>query len=134
MDEQECIKMDVALACFVRSAVRGLIASDAELQRHELLVADFNAVITDGLNARVQSPNGKTARDVCKYYLRLAEENADVEERKYLGLVQRRIEEGNLSNLIRERVERRAERTVLREAIVDVYSKLINCLCVNEPF
>ena len=84
--------------------------------------------------ARVQSPHGKTAQDVCRYYLKIAEENADADEKKYLPLVRRRIEEGNLSNLIRQRVERRAEKTVLREAIVDVYSKLINCLRVNEPF
>ena len=134
MDEQECIKSDVALACFIRSALRGLIAVDAELQNHGLLVADFNAVIKDGLDAKVQSPHGKTARDVCRYYLKIAEENADADEKKYLSLVRRRIEEGNLSNLIRQRVERRAEKTVLREAIVDVYSKLINCLRVNEPF
>ena len=53
MDEQECIKSDVALACFVRAALRGLIASNAELLPHDVLVKDFNAVIKDGLNAKV---------------------------------------------------------------------------------
>ena len=49
MDEQECVKSDVALACFVRAALRGLIASNAELLPHDVLVKDLNAVIKDGL-------------------------------------------------------------------------------------
>ncbi len=134
MDEQECVKSDVALACFIRAALRGLIAGDAELLPHMVLVKDFNAVIRDGLNAKVSSPNGKTAKEVCQHYLKLATENADADEKRYLPLVQRRIEEGNLSSLIRARVQKRAEKTVFREAITDVYSTLINCLCANEPF
>jgi hypothetical protein len=134
MDEQECVKSDVALACFVRSALRGLIADNAELLPHELLVRDFNAVIKDGLNTKVASSNGKTARQVCQHYLKIATQNADTDEKKYLPLVKRRIEEGNLSDLIRTRVQRRAEKTVYHEAIVDVYSTLINCLRNNEPF
>ena len=72
MDEQECIKSDVALACFVRAALRGLIASEAELLPHDVLVKDFNAVIKDGLNAEVSSPLGKTARQVCQHYLKFS--------------------------------------------------------------
>ncbi len=134
MDEQECVKSDVALACFIRAALRGLIASDAELSPHELLVKDFNAVIKDGLNAKASSPHGKTARQVCQHYLNVAAENADDDEKQYLWLVKRRIEEGSLSDLIRARVQRRAEKTDFQEAIIDVYSTLINCLGVNEPF
>jgi gamma-glutamyl:cysteine ligase YbdK (ATP-grasp superfamily) len=134
MDEQECVKSDVALACFVRAALRGLIADNAALLPHELLVKDFNAVIKDGLNAKVSSPNGKTARQVCQHYLKIASQNAGADEKKYLPLVERRIEEGNLSDLIRSKVQRRAEKTVYHEAIVDVYSTLINCLRNNEPF
>jgi gamma-glutamyl:cysteine ligase YbdK (ATP-grasp superfamily) len=58
MDEQECIKSDVALSCFVRSALRGLLDTDTALSSHEVLVKDFNAVITDGLNAKVSNTNG----------------------------------------------------------------------------
>jgi gamma-glutamyl:cysteine ligase YbdK (ATP-grasp superfamily) len=134
MDEQECVKSDVALACFVRAALRGSIADNAELLPHELLVRDFNAVIKDGLNAKVSSSNGKTARQVCQHYLKIAAQNADADEKKYLPLVERRIEEGNLSDLIRSKVQKRADKTVYHEAIVDVYSTLINCLRNNEPF
>ena len=134
MDEQECIKSDVALACFVRAAVRGLIAENIELLSHEVLVEDFNAVIRDGLNAEVSNPYGKTARQVCQHYLNLALEHADADEKKYLWLVGRRIAEGSLSERIRAGVLRRAEKTGFHDAIVDVYSTLIKCLIDNEPY
>ncbi len=51
MDEQECVKSDVAFACFVRAALRGLIASNTALLPHDVLVKDFNAIIVDGLRA-----------------------------------------------------------------------------------
>ena len=134
MDEQECIKSDVALACFIRAAVRGLMAENAELMPHETLVRDFNAVIRDGLNAQISNPNGKTARQICQNYLKLAQQHADAEEKKYLSLVERRILEGNLSEHIRNSVLRRAEKTSFPQAIQDVYSTLIKCLIDNEPY
>ena len=42
MDEQECVKSDVALSCFIRAALRGLIAKKAELLPHDVLVKDLN--------------------------------------------------------------------------------------------
>jgi len=134
MDEQECVKSDVALACFVRAVLRGLIASNIELLPHDVLVKNFNAVIRDGLNANVSSPLGKTARQVCQHYLNLAMEHADSDEKKYLWIIKKRIDEGNLSELIRNRVLRRTEKTSLGEAIVDVYSTLIKCLFDNEIY
>ena len=134
MDEQECVKSDVALACFVRATLRGLISQDAPLQSHVLLVKDFNAVVSDGLNAKTLNPEGKTARDVCQHFLKIAQENADENEKKYLWLIKKRIDEGNLSDLIRERVGRRASRTGMHEAIIEVYSTLIKSLNNNEPY
>lgn len=134
MDEQECVRSDVALACFIRAALRGLSADKSELLPHGVLVKDFNAVIKDGLYARVSSSHGKTAQQVCQYYLKVAMENADSDEKKYLPLVKRRIEEGNLSELILSRVERRAEKTSFREAVIGIYSTLIKNLRNNEPF
>jgi gamma-glutamyl:cysteine ligase YbdK (ATP-grasp superfamily) len=134
MDEQECIKSDVALACFVRAAIRGLNASNVELLSHDVLVKDFNKIIKDGLNAEVSSPHGKTARQVCQYYLRIAMEHATEDEKKYLWLVKKRIEEGSLSELIHERVLRRAQKTSFYQSIIDVYSTLIKCLIDNQPY
>jgi gamma-glutamyl:cysteine ligase YbdK (ATP-grasp superfamily) len=134
MDEQECIKSDVALACFIRAALKGLIKINAELLPHDVLVKDFNMVIKDGLNAKVSNPHGKTAKQVCQHYLNLAFEYADEDEKKYLWIVKKRIEEGSLSELIRNRVLRRTEKTDFQEAILSVYSTLIKCLYDNEPY
>jgi gamma-glutamyl:cysteine ligase YbdK (ATP-grasp superfamily) len=134
MDEQECVKSDVALACFVRAALRGLIASNAELLPQGVLVKDFNAIIKDGLNAKVSSPHGETSRQVCQYFLKLALEHTEEDEKKYLWLVRKRIEEGNLSELIKANVLRRAQKTDFHQAIVDVYSTLIKCLSDNQPY
>jgi gamma-glutamyl:cysteine ligase YbdK (ATP-grasp superfamily) len=134
IDEQECIKSDVALSCFVRAALRGLNASNVELLSHEVLVKDFNNIIRCGLNAEVLNPRGKTARQVCRIYLRIAMEHATEDEKKYLWLVKKRIEEGSLSELIHERVLRRAQKTSLDQSIMDVYSTLIKCLMDNQPY
>jgi gamma-glutamyl:cysteine ligase YbdK (ATP-grasp superfamily) len=134
MDEQECIRSDVALACFVRATLRGLLATNAELLPHNLLVKDFNTTIKSGLSAKVSSPNGKTARQVCQHYLKLAQEHSDGDEKKYLWLIEKRIANGCLSERIRADVLKRAEKTDFHQAVVDVYSILIRCLADNEPY
>jgi gamma-glutamyl:cysteine ligase YbdK (ATP-grasp superfamily) len=134
MDEQECIKSDVALACFIRAALRGMLFGDENLLPHEVLVKDFNAIIKDGLNAKVSTLRDETARQMCRRFLKLGLDHADADEKRYLWLVERRIEEGNLSELIRRNVLKHAQKTSLHEAIVNVYSTLIKCLCDNEPY
>ena len=134
MDEQECVKSDVALSCFIRSAIRGLMKEKTELFPHELLVKDFNSTITRGLAARVHNSQGHTAREVCNYFYGVAVDNAEDEEKKYLPVVRKRIDGGSLSETIRRRVQLRAQKTDLKEAIVGVYSKLIKCLVDNEPY
>jgi gamma-glutamyl:cysteine ligase YbdK (ATP-grasp superfamily) len=134
MDGQECVKSDVALSCFIRAALRGLIAEKMAPLPHEILVRDFNSVIAKGLNAKVLHPNGETARQVCQHLFNLALENAEEDEKKYLWIVEKRIKNGNLSELIRERVLRKAQKADLEEAILSVYSKLIKCLADNQPY
>ena len=134
MDEQECVKSDVALSCFIRAALRGLMAEKAEPLPHHLLVKDFNSIMANGLNAKVLHPQGETARQVCRYLLTLASENADDAEKKYLWVVQKRIENGNLSELIRERITKKAQKTDFKEAVLSVYSTLIKCLADNQPY
>jgi gamma-glutamyl:cysteine ligase YbdK (ATP-grasp superfamily) len=134
MDEQECIKSDVALSCFVRAAVRGLIASKTELTPHDLLVKDFNIVIKDGSKAQVSNPYGKTAGEVCQHYLKLAFEYAAADEKKYLWIIKKRLDYGCLSEIIQSRVLKRAEKTDFHEAVVNIYSTLIKCLFNNEPY
>jgi gamma-glutamyl:cysteine ligase YbdK (ATP-grasp superfamily) len=134
MDEQECVKSDVALSCFIRSALRGLMREKTELSPHELLVKDFNATIADGLKAKVHNPHGHTSREVCSHFYRVALDNAEDEEKKYLSVVKKRIEGENLSETIRRHVQLRTQKTDLKEAFVSVYSKLIKCLNDNEPY
>jgi len=134
MDEQECIKSDVAISCLIRAALRGMMEQQTELISHDVLVSDFNSVVSDGLNAMVLHPAGKTAREVCRYLCKLASDNATEQEKQYLWLIRKRIEQGNLSEMIREKVSRRAQKTDYAEAIRDVYSMLINCLADNQPF
>jgi gamma-glutamyl:cysteine ligase YbdK (ATP-grasp superfamily) len=134
MDEQECVKSDVALSCFIRAALRGLLAEKAEFLPHQLLVRDFRSVMANGLNAKVLHPKGETARQVCQHFFKLASENAEKDEKTYLWIVKKRIEEGNLSELIKSRVLKKAQKTDLKEAILSVYSTLIKCLSDNHPY
>jgi gamma-glutamyl:cysteine ligase YbdK (ATP-grasp superfamily) len=134
MDEQECIKSDVALSCFIRAVLRGLMNQGPEFLPHTVLVQDLNTIIINGLSASVHHPHGETARRVCEYYYNIALENATTEERKYLPIIQKRIERGNLSEILRERVEKKSQRTDFREAIIDIYSKLAECLAKNQPY
>jgi carboxylate-amine ligase len=133
-DEQECVKSDVALSCFIRAALRGLMKQEIEILPHSVLVSDLNSVMTKGLDAPVLNPYGSTARQVCQRLFRLAWDNADIEEKRFLDIVQKRIELGNLSDSIRRDVIKKAKRTDIHEAIRNVYSKLIKSLVANEPY
>ena len=135
MDEQECIKSDVALSCFVRALLRGMQREeDAELLPHEMLVKDFRSIMRMGLGAAVLHPGGCTARQVCQHFFEVARRNATSEEKKYLPIVQRRIENGSLSEAIRKNVEAKAEKTDFEDAVISVYSRLIKSLVDNEPY
>jgi len=134
MDEQECIKADVALSCFIRACLRGMLSQRTPYLPRDILIKDLNSVIKDGLEAKVQHPRGPTARDVCRYYFKIAFENASVEEKIYLPIVKKRIEEGSLSNLIRRDVLKKAQKTNLGEAVLSVYLKLVENLTENEPY
>jgi gamma-glutamyl:cysteine ligase YbdK (ATP-grasp superfamily) len=134
MDEQECIKSDVALSCFIRACTRGLLGENTETVSHETLVKDSKSIIKTGLNAKVLHPQGRTALQVCGHFYETAWRNASDEEKEFLPIIKKRIENGNLSEIIRERVQRRARKTDLREAIRDVYSGLTKSLRDNQPY
>jgi gamma-glutamyl:cysteine ligase YbdK (ATP-grasp superfamily) len=136
LDEQECVKSDVAVSCYIRAALRGLLSGEekSHLLPHELLVKDFNSIIKEGLSAMVQHPEGPTARSVCEYFYRVACKNAMDEEKLYLPLVKRRIDEGNLSETISRKVKLKVQRTDIHEAIFEVYSTLVRSLTDNTPY
>ncbi len=134
MDEQECIKSDVALSCFIRATIRGLIAGNEELPPHQLLVNDYKAIVKKGLAAKVKHPSGKIAKEACQYFLKIASEHANANEKEYLWIAKKRIEEGNLSEVIKKRVLARAQKTTLSEAIVSIYLQLADSLSKNQPY
>jgi gamma-glutamyl:cysteine ligase YbdK (ATP-grasp superfamily) len=133
LDEQESVKADVALSCFIRAALRGILR-DAEYPylAHPTLVQNFRQVLRKGLQAHVQHPKGKTAGEVCGHLLQTALSNATDEERKYLPIIKQRIEGGNLSNIILRNVAKKTQRTDLKEAIFTTYSRLADTLEKNE--
>jgi gamma-glutamyl:cysteine ligase YbdK (ATP-grasp superfamily) len=130
MDEQECVKSDVALSCFIRSLLRGIVEHNEEFDYlpHHILVDNLHEVIKNGSEAKVQHPRGSTARQVCRFLYGIAWENADAEEKRFLGFVKQRIEEGSLSDLIMKKVSKRIQRTSLEEAIFTLYSSLARSL------
>jgi len=136
MDEQECVKSDVALSCFIRATLRGIWQQKYEFEYlpHDVLVKNLRAVIRDGLDAPVQHPKGSTARQVCHYLCKIAEGNASSEEKKYLGIIKRRIEDGNLSELILKEVTKKVLKTDLEEAFLAVYGSLASCLERNKVY
>jgi hypothetical protein len=134
MDEQECVRSDVALSCFVRAALRGMLIAENRLLPHALLVKDYNSIVKNGLNAHSDNPHGPTARDVCQHLFKVALENALEEEKKYLPFVKRRIDNGSLSEVIRDKIKKRAQKTGFEEAAKDIYSVLVKSLIDNKPY
>jgi len=133
LDEQESVKSDVALSCFIRATLRGVLSSDGyPYLSHEVLVHNFNRVMRKGLEARVQHPNGRTAKQVCRHLFRIASKNATSEEKQYLPIISRKIESGNLSDVILKRVANKSRRTDFEEATFAVYSMLADCLEKNQ--
>ncbi|MGD0979147.1 MAG: glutamate-cysteine ligase family protein [Candidatus Bathyarchaeia archaeon] len=131
MDEQECIKSDVAIGCFIRALLRGVFNENLHLLPHEVLVNDLNSIVAEGLNAR---PSGRSARAVCESLYAVAWKNASQQERKYLPIVRKRIDNGSLSEIIRERVKKKTQKTDFGEAVITVYSKLAESLMDNRPY
>lgn len=143
LDLQECPKMDVAIAAFVRGALASMservLAGTLQLPDRRLLLADYRRAVAKGrsASASTQLLSGKrrapTARAVLEGLLEDAARHLSAAERPYLGLVEQRLARGNLAERILARVDRmgRAQR---RDAIVDLYGELAVCLETNTPW
>jgi hypothetical protein len=101
---------------------------------HKILVQNLNHIIKDGLNAHVQHPAGQTAKCVCQHLLKIAHDNANEEEKKYLPLITQRMESGNLSQMILRDISKKTQKTDIHEAIFEIYSSLANCLTNNRVY
>jgi glutathione synthase/RimK-type ligase-like ATP-grasp enzyme/gamma-glutamyl:cysteine ligase YbdK (ATP-grasp superfamily) len=149
LDTQECVKMDVALAVFVRAALRHLAgrvrAGGVCLPPHEVLAADFRAAIRDGSRARVRAPHlevdrdaGGTAaaRDVLAAVLAGARAAVRDDEAAYLDLAAEVVAHGSLSERIRAALEPHAAAgdPAFHTAAGRVYRELADCLEANRPW
>jgi len=146
LDTQECPKMDVAVAAFLRGALAHLVtrlaAGDLERPEHRLLVADYEAVVAAGRSARVAAPHlgrsvgaegGTRAADVLTSLLAPAADELAAEERPYLALVERRLEHGNLSERILAALAGTPDRQ-RPAAIRALYNELAGHLDANAPW
>jgi glutathione synthase/RimK-type ligase-like ATP-grasp enzyme/gamma-glutamyl:cysteine ligase YbdK (ATP-grasp superfamily) len=145
LDAQECPKLDVAIAAFVRGALHGLSADllrgRLALPAHPLLVEDLHACIEHGSRARVRAPHvagiarddeGRAAvADVLEGWLARAERHLRKAERPYLELVDRIRREGSLSERIRDRLRGAPD---LRQELRVVYGELADALANNRPW
>jgi hypothetical protein len=150
LDTQECVKMDVAVATFVRAAMRaitkGVRSARLALPPHAMLVDDFRSVIAAGSEAFVwatqfgeaveRDEEGRApAREILRVLLERARREARKEEGEYLDLVERVIETGSLSERIRTALLPHAgDDEGFTEAARHLYIELADCLDANEPW
>lgn len=150
LDTQECIKMDIAIAVFIRGVlkkiVRQLQNGTLTLPDHGMLVQDLNTVIARGSQAQVhavhvrppshRSGHTTTPQAVLLHLLESAEQATPARERPYLALVEKRLRKGNLSERIiralnRVRKNGTAQRT---RTLRRIYEELMTCLENNVPW
>lgn len=149
LDTQECVKMDVAIACFARWCLKDLteniVSKRLVLPDHSALVSDFQATVRDGSRARVRAPHVRDVQrddagyarvtDVLDVLLDGARSRAPVGESVYLNLVERIVESGTLSEKIRARLAPHADHADdLRQETRRLYTELADCLEANEPW
>lgn len=151
LDTQECVRMDMAIAAFVRATLRALFrplrAGRIHLPPHETLVADFRATIDLGTAAKVIAPHVATDADrdeegrmpvraVLRSLLDLARREARREEAEYLDLVEQIILRGSLGERIRATLLPAADRDeeAFTETARRIYIELADCLETNRPW
>jgi gamma-glutamyl:cysteine ligase YbdK (ATP-grasp superfamily) len=149
LDSQECPKMDIALAVFIRAALKAMVSMMQRgllpLPRRRMLIEDFNQVIHGGSRTAVQASHLRpwlglvrrppTARQILLGLLRQGESEIPKGELDYYPLVEHRIITGNLSERIRREIERRKARGARLPLIVHgIYEELAACLDQNRPW
>jgi hypothetical protein len=116
LDEQDCIRSDMAVCAFIRSLLR-CRSLPVETDQDALLALTEEAIRqgTAGLRPELQG-----------LYTR-AWGHATPEERLYLPFIKERIEHGSLAELVRDRYERERE-------IVPILKDLARALKTNVPY
>ncbi len=147
LDVQECVAMDMAIACFVRRALRDLAQDLSSLAPADqgLLERDLLAVATGGSRARVMAPHlplaaqraadgGLSAQQVLAWHLERVSHRAK-DERAYLDRVADVVAQGSLSERILARLTPLADdESGFTEAARGIYIELADCLVDNRPW
>jgi gamma-glutamyl:cysteine ligase YbdK (ATP-grasp superfamily) len=119
IDEQECLHSDMAFSAFLLALLR----SDLVLEEdEESLLSLLESAMRKGTVA---------LRPELERLLQLAEKSATAEERGYLPLVAKRIEQGSLAELMMQRLE---ETGAGEEEIKDMMRQMQWCLRENRPY
>jgi glutathione synthase/RimK-type ligase-like ATP-grasp enzyme/gamma-glutamyl:cysteine ligase YbdK (ATP-grasp superfamily) len=150
IDMQECPKMDVALAVFVRSALKRLaerlLAGELALPDRALLVADYRAAVRAGTAARVHAPHAGPGlrrgedglvpmRAALARLLEVAGEGVRADERPYLRLVEGIARAGSLSERIAAALAPHAgDDDGFTDAARRIYVELTEALRENVPW
>lgn len=150
LDSQECPRMDIAFAVFIRAAlklmVRRMQQGRLPLPPRRMLLEDFNRVIREGSRAEVEASHLRpwlglsrrppTARQILLELLRQCEGEIAKGEMEYYPLVEHRIITGNLSETIRREIERRKSvgGRPLPGILHGIYEELAECLELNRPW
>ncbi|HNX40409.1 MAG TPA: glutamate-cysteine ligase family protein [Methanothrix sp.] len=116
IDEQECLHSDMAVSAFLLAALR----SDLELEEEE---SSLLALLEDAMRRGTAG-----LRPELEKLFASAEKSATAEERRYLPLIARRIEEGCLAEVMVRRLKEGDG------AIKPLLSEMQWCLKENRPF
>jgi len=116
LDEQDCIRSDMAVCAFIRSLLRC----------GSLPVETDQDTLLDLTEGAIQRGTAGLRPELQKLYT-MAWGHATAEERLYLPFIWDRIEHGSLAELVRDRYERERK-------IVPVLSDLARCLRENVPY
>jgi len=119
IDEQECLHSDMAFSAFLLALLRSDLALEVDEKSLLSLLEEAMRRGTAGLRPELEK------------LLRQAEKSATSEERAYLPLMARRVEQGSLAELMMQKLEE-AGRGV--EEIKQLMHQMQWCLKENRPY
>jgi hypothetical protein len=115
IDEQECLHSDMAISVFLLALLR----SDLELEEEE---GHLLAMLEDAMRHGVAK-----MRPELEKLLRIAQKSSTAEEKRYLPLVAKRIEQGSLAEVMVQKLHDGSE-------IEPILAEMVWCLKENRPY
>jgi gamma-glutamyl:cysteine ligase YbdK (ATP-grasp superfamily) len=114
-DEQECVRSDMAVTAFVLALLRAELQMEED---HEALLELTEVAIAKGTMG---------LRPELRRLYRAAYQASNPEERPYLALIEKRIEEGSIAELMCQRVQE-------GDKVGEVALAMASCLRNNRPY